>query len=274
MIQAYRHEPNPFIHEDGRILRVGKHPARYDPATPIFNKYVDRAIAPAPPSLNWYGTTTRWGMMGNDQLGDCTIASKGHDLQVASLNAPGWTGGMITLTTAEAIQYYSLWDGYVPGDPNTDNGGDILNVLQCWRRVRLIGHRLLAYASIAPDDQANISKAIELFGVTDVGVQLPITAQSQVGGTWDVVGDPSTDPNSEPGSWGGHDVTAAAYNENGLIFITWGALQAATWRFVATYCDELYALILGMTFAGHATGFTGFSLAQLVADMPIIEAAA
>jgi hypothetical protein len=273
-LRRYERETVPFIHPDGRVLRTGKHPARFDPKTPLFKRYLAEGIAPAPAEMNWYKSVTSWTMMGNDTLGDCTIASKGHDLQVASLNAPpsAWPDGMITLTEAQAIEYYSQWDGYVPGDPSTDNGGEILTVLQDWHAQRLIGHRLLAYASIAPDDQENISKAIELFGITDVGLQLPITAQSQIGGTWDIVGDPNTDPNSAPGSWGGHDVTAAAYNATGLIFITWGALQAATWRWVKAYCDELYALILGMTFASQPTGFTGFSLDQLLADMPLVAA--
>lgn len=271
-LRPYAVEANPFVHPDGRVLRTGKHPAVIKPETPRFKSYLAEGIAPAPAEMNWYGSVTNWGMMGNDTLGDCTIASKGHDLQVASLNAPAsaWPQGMVSLSTAEAIQYYSSWDGYVPGDPSTDNGGVISSVLELWRQQRLIGHRLMAYAAIDPEDQPNIQKAIELFGVTDMGVQLPITAQSQIGGTWDVVGDPNTDPNSAPGSWGGHDATVAAYNADGVILITWGALQAATWRFVQTYCDELWALIMGMTLASQPTGFTGFSLDQLIADLPLV----
>ena len=208
--------------------------------------------------MNWYKGTTSWGMMANNALGCCTISSKGHDLQVASLN----TTGEITMTDQQVIDYYSLWDGYVPSDPSTDQGGEILTVLQDWHRVRMIGHRLFAYTSIDPADQAHVSKAVELFGVTDLGLQLPISAQSQVGKLWDV----DTGSDGQPGSWGGHDVTCGAYNEIGPIFITWGALQQATWRFLATYSDELYSLILGMTLANKPTGFTGFSLAQLIAD--------
>jgi hypothetical protein len=252
-----------YTHSDGRVLVLGKADAVRKPTDLQFEKYLAKDIPPAPPSLTWYGTTTSWGMMANNTLGCCTISSKGHDLQVASQN----TTGIITMTDQQIIQYYSLWDGYVPGNPNTDNGGVISDVLQKWHQQRMIGHRLFAYTYINPTNKDHITKAIELFGVTDVGLQLPITAQSQTGSTWDVV---STSGDGQPGTWGGHDVTLAAYNTIGPVYITWGALQQATWNFHFTYSDETWSLIMGMTLANRPSGFTGFSLAQLISDQAIV----
>lgn len=252
-----------YQHTDGRVLVLGKAAAVRKPSDLQFKDYLAKDIAPAPPALSWYGTVSSWTMMANDSLGCCTIASKGHDLQVASMN----TTGMITMTDQQVIQYYSAWDGYVPGDPNTDNGGIISDVLQKWHAHRMIGHRLFAYTYIDPTNKDHITKAIELFGVTDIGLQLPITAQSQIGGTWDVT---STTGNGAAGSWGGHDVTAAAYNEIGPIYITWGALQQATWNFHFTYSDETWSLIMGMTLANRPNGFTGFSLQQLISDQALV----
>jgi hypothetical protein len=243
-------------------MKLGKQPAKKDDRTLKFEKYLGAAI-PAPPTVvDWYKGVTSFGMMENDTLGDCTIASKGHDLQVASLNSTG----EITLTDAQAIDYYSLWCDYVPGDPSTDNGGVILDVLNDWRAQKLINHRLLAYAALTPTDQVSVSKAVELFGVVDVGLQLPISAQEQVGGVWDV----ASGANGQPGSWGGHDVTMGAYNAIGPIFITWGALQQATWAFLSAYSDELYALLIGMWMGGGPPGSfapSGFDLKQLQADL-------
>jgi hypothetical protein len=223
--------------------------------------------------MDWYKGTTSWGMMENDQLGCCTISSKGHDIQVCSLN----TYGLATITDAQVIQYYSAWDGYVPGDPSTDNGGDILTVLQDWHAQELAGHKLLAYTSVDPTNDEHVKKAIQLFGTIDLGLQLPMTAQAQVGGVWDVVGDPNSDPNSQPGSWGGHDVNCGKYAvlSDGLMFyiITWGQVQAMTARFMTTYSDELYALLLG-TWLDHAVypggSPSGFDWAQLKADAQLI----
>jgi hypothetical protein len=268
MIRRYAHEEKPFIHPDGRVLRVGKHPARFDPRTPQFHRYLAESMPPAPSTMDWYKGVTNWGMMENDTLGCCTISSKGHDIQVCSLN----TFGEATITDQQVIEYYSKWDGYVPGDPSTDNGGEILTVLQDWQKQTLAGRILLAYTSINPADTQNILKAIQLLGTVDIGLQLPITAQSQVGNTWDVVGNPSTDPNSQPGSWGGHDVNCGKYDftvANGLFYvITWGAIQAMTLSFLRAYSDELYGLLLQAWLWGKTTGIapSGFDLAQLIAD--------
>jgi hypothetical protein len=249
-----------------RYIKLGKKPAKHDDRTLQFRDYLTRKDAP-PPAVNYYKGGVSFGMMVNDTLGDCTIASKGHDLQVASLNSTG----EITLTDAQAVKYYSDWCGYVDGDPTTDNGGVVIDVLNGWRSQKLINHRLLAYAALTPTHQASIQTAVELFGVVDVGLQLPISAQNQVGGVWDV----DTSANGAPGSWGGHDVTMGAYNAIGPIFITWGALQQATWAFLSTYSDELYALLIGMWMGGGPPGSfapSGFDLKQLQADLAVVTA--
>lgn len=257
-----------FQHTDGRVLRLGKQSPKHDPRTLQFAKYLSPTAAQAPPSQDWYKGVTSWGMLANDNLGDCTIASKFHDLQVAFLN----TVGPIEFSDADAIKYYGLWDGYVAGDPSTDQGGIILDVLNSWHKHRLNGHRLFAYTSIDPVHFQHIKKAIQLFGIVDIGIALPISAQQQVGRVWDVVDNPP-DPNDvEPGSWGGHDVSVCAYDPEGVTVITWGAMQKMTWPFWRKYVDEAYALILGMTLAGNQTGFTGFSLLKLEADLALVTA--
>jgi hypothetical protein len=250
---------------DGRSVKLGKKPAKIDARTLQFDVYLAPDINPTPLAVNWYKGVTSFGMMANDTLGDCTIASKGHDLQVASLNSKG----EITLTEAQAIQYYSLWDGYVPGDPSTDQGGVIIDVLNDWRQQKLINHSLLGYSALTPTNQESVCKAVELFGVVDVGLQLPLSAQAQTGGVWDV----ASGPNGEAGSWGGHNVTMGAYNETGPIFITWGALQQATWAFLSSYSDELYALLIGEWMGGGPVGSdapSGFNLAQLMQDLTAV----
>jgi len=261
----------PYQHIDGRTLMLGKKSARFDEKTPLLHNYLAEDIAPAPAAVDYYKGITIWSEMANDTLGCCTISSKGHGLQVASLN----TGGEITMTNPRIIQYYSAWDGYVPGDPSTDNGGDILTVLQKYHAQRMIGHRLLAYASVNYTNQQHVMKAIELFSDLDIGLQLPLSAQDQVGKVWDVVGDPTRDPASLPGSWGGHDVNIGKYQQLAttlmLYPITWGGVQDMTVDFLLTYCDEAYALLLGMWLDNQPDAPSGFSRAQLIADMPSLN---
>lgn len=258
-----------YEHQDFGPLQLGKGPARFDARTPRFHHYTHEAMPPAPDAVDYYKGTTSFGMMLNDQLGCCTISSKGHDIQVCSLN----TFGMVTISDATVEQYYSHWDGYIPGKPATDQGGDMQTVLQDWQKQTLAGHELLAFTSLNPLETDNIMKAIELFGTVDIGIQLPITAQQQVGKVWDVVGDPTKDPNSMPGSWGGHDVNCGKYDftvSNGMFYvITWGMVQPMTLAFLEAYCDELYGLVLKIwrDWAKWPLGTpSGFNLQQLIAD--------
>jgi len=260
--------PTPYAHPDGRNLHLGKSPAVIPAGTPKFHHYLDRVIAPAPPSMDWYKGVTDWGPMENDQLGCCTISSKAHALQVASLN----TTGIVTLTDQEIVNYYSWWDGYIPGDPSTDNGGIVSQVLNSWHRHGMNGYKLPAYSSVDWTDTQNMLKAIELIGTVDIGLQLPLTAQEQVGRVWDVVGDPATDPASMPGSWGGHDINCGKYTTNSdgsILFtpITWGRSQQMTQKFLTTYADEVWATLIGMWFDPDKLSAGGFQWADLYSDM-------
>jgi hypothetical protein len=225
--------------EQKRALPLGKGRARRDPRDLQLVHYLPRTAVPD--ACSWYGSQTEWGEMLNDTLGDCTCAAVGHAEQVATLNTPD---GEVAIPDSLVLSLYENACGYVAGDPSTDQGGVITDVLNYWRKNGLGTHKLWAYASTAPGDIAHVKEAIFTFGTVDIGLQLPVTAQDQVGGVWDVVGNPRTDPNSMPGSWGGHSVVVAEYKANGnLVPITWGAQQEMTPAFWAAYVDESYALL-------------------------------
>lgn len=248
-------------------LKLGKLPPRIDPRTFQLKDLIDRVTPPA--SANWYGDVTSFGSMLNDTLGDCTCAAPGHAEQVATLNTPT---GEVTPPDNAILELYEKSCGYVPGDPSTDQGGVIIDVLNYVRRNG-IGHKdpashgglhrhrpiLYAYADPSPNDIVHNKQAIAQFGMINIGLQLPITAQSQIGSVWDVVGNPSTDPDSQPGSWGGHSVVCAAYDANTVTCITWGSLQPMTWRFWNAYVDESHCLLM------HAWLLRTGSIANLAA---------
>src|SRR5205807_2360624 len=77
-----------------------------------------------------------------------------------------------------------------------------------------------------------------------IGLALPRSAQSQVGGLWDV----DTSSNGAAGSWGGHAVILTAYQfdaagNHTFDCVTWGAVQKMTLSFLSAYCDEMYCLL-------------------------------
>jgi hypothetical protein len=263
--------PSPPFPAKGR--RLGKRAAKHDPRTLQLGKYLTSDI-PAPPASvnNSYGITS-WGMMLNDQLGDCTIAGCGHAVQA-------WTaanGNELTLPDSVILSYYETWDGYVLGDPSTDQGGVEVNVLNNWRKYGF-GYRkghvgsdiLYAYADPSPGNVTHIKQAISLFGGVYIGIELPITAQSQT--IWDVVGNPQTDPNSAPGSWGGHCVWVLGYDANYLTCVTWGGLLKMTWAFWAAYCDESHALLSHDFVKLIGKSPSGFDLDTLKQDLQLVIA--
>jgi hypothetical protein len=210
----------------------------------------------APTSADYTFGITSWGMMKNDSLGDCTIAGPGHMIQ-------SWTassGSEATVPDSVILGAYEAWDGYVNGDPSTDNGGDILTVCQDWQTNGLGGYGITAHAEVNMT-QLRWQQGVYVFGGLNTGVQLPISAQSQVGSLWDVVGDGQTG-DSAPGSWGGHCTAIVGYDTDGVTLVTWGALQRATWAFVMAYYDEAHAII-SPNFKTPA----GINVSDLAADL-------
>lgn len=257
-------------------FKLGKKPPKIDPRTLRLSKYSASLPAP-PPSCDWTKGVTSWGEMLNDQLGDCTCAAVGHADQVVSLNSP--SGFMVTPPDQLILNLYERSCGYVPGDPSTDQGGVIVDVLNYVRQHglgRKDAHRrhrkkfkLYAYADPDPGNLNHVKQSIATFGVVDIGLNLPLTAQSQVGGVWDVVGNPRNNPNSMPDSWGGHSVAVCGYDADTLTCITWGMLQKMTYAFWAFYCDESHALLFAAwleRFGAQAPA----ALQQLQADLALV----
>src|ERR1035441_1811578 len=227
-----------------------------DSRTLQFAKYLTSSLPHPPSKCDWAEGQTKWGMMLNDKLGDCTIAGCGHAIQVWSHAL----GKESTVTDANVLAKYELWDGYNPKDPNSDQGGIELNVLTDWKNSAFYGHKLDAFVAVNVANSHQVQQAIYLFGGVYIGIALPITAQNQL--VWDVVRDNGSG-DSEPGSWGGHCVYVPGYDNTGIECITWGANQKMTPAFWAKYVDEAYAL-LGQDFI-NAKGISasGFNLTQL-----------
>jgi hypothetical protein len=233
-------------------MKLGKKARRYDRRTLRLARYFTAALPAPPPAVTNSQGLTDWGMMLNDTLGDCTIAGVGHAIQVWTLAQ----GNEVTVPDPTVLQYYEQWDGYNPNDPNSDQGGVELDVLNDWRQQGFASQPLLAFADPDPQDSLHVQQAIYLFGGLYIGLQLPISAQTQ--DVWDV----DTSPNGQPGSWGGHCVFVPDYDADTLTCITWGQLKKMTWGFWGTYCDEAHALL-----SPNWQPPAGFDMATLQADL-------
>lgn len=246
------------------IPLLGKKAAKLLKGLPALGKYTLHLPA-SPPIADYSIGVKHLGQMGNDILGDCTIATAGHMEQV-------WTSltrdEEVVIPDDAIIDFYAKSCGYVPGDPNTDQGGVASEVLRYWYLNGLDGHGLAGFASIRPGNRASIRDAIYLFGGAYIGVQLPLAAQSN---NWDISPDTPLTGDNARGSWGGHAIPLVAYDQDSLTCITWGALKKMSWSWLDAYCDEAYALLSKDWINAAGTAPPGFDFSTLSADMQTIR---
>jgi len=250
---------------DPRKLKLGKSAARHDPRTLLLAAYVTPSLPNPPASFDLTSKVKSWGMMDNDQIGDCTCAAAGHMIMEWTANAGK---KMVTPTDKQIVSAYSAITGYNPTTGANDNGAVEIDVLNFWRQSGIAGHKIGAYMALEPANHIHIMDSVFLFEGCYIGLQLPTSAQAQVQNhqPWSVPpGGPTGD--GKPGSWGGHAVPVVAYDTRGVTVVTWGALQMMTWSFWGVYCEEAYAILSKDYLTGKKVTPQGFSLPQLQADL-------
>jgi len=217
--------------------RLGKLPAKHDVRTlQLANYLAPTAIAPPPEKEDYEKKVKDWPMMQNDRLGDCTCACAGHMIEEWTTYA----GDPFTPDDNAILKAYEIVGGYRPGQPDTDQGAVVVDVLNYWRRKGISKHKILGYAALEPNNHNQVKDSVFLFGNCYLGVSLPISAQNQR--VWSVPPG-GAKGSGAPGSWGGHAIPVVAYNQRGLTVVTWGSLKRMTWGFLDAYCDEAYAVL-------------------------------
>ena len=249
--------PEPLIFSSRKL---GRKAVKRDSRTLRLGNYLTAKLPAPPASCDWTKGVAQFGMMMNDQLGCCTIAGAAHAVQVFSLNV----GVETTLSDADVLAYYKLWDGYVAGNPSTDNGGVELDVLNHWQKEGFAGHVLDAFADVSVASPTEVRQAVALFGGLYIGIEVPNYVMQNMPAVWDVVPD-------DLGIDGGHCVFVTGYDSVGPTFISWGAVYKMTWAFWNRYVDEAHALLSADFLNAAGLDPAGFDLAQLQADLALIR---
>ena len=149
-----------------RTVKLGKHAARHDARTLQFSNYLKATAPPAPPKTeDWTTKVKQWPMMLNDTLGDCTCACAGHMIEewTTYAHAPGYIP-----TDPQILQAYEAVGGYKPGDPSTDKGAAILDVLNYWRQTGIAGHPITAFVSLEPKNREQVKDAVYLLSLIHI----------------------------------------------------------------------------------------------------------
>jgi hypothetical protein len=203
-----------------------------------------------------FSTGPQWYIANGVVTHNCTCAAAAHAIQV-------WTaanGSEIVPSDQDVLAMYEAVGGYVQGDPSTDNGCVVLDVLNHWRSHGLAGHKLEGYARIRGGNMKAVRQAIAMFGGVYLGVDLP--AAWQRADKWDV----GRGRDYAPGSWGGHAVIASGYSPDGLTIISWGERVPMTWPALERYASEIYVM-LDNDWADSDRAPNGFDFDQLSTDL-------
>lgn len=189
-----------------------------------------------PAVVNWWDKVPL-PMDLNDSLGDCTIADVAHAVAVFTQFGQG---SAVVLSDADVLAVYERVGGYRPGDPSTDNGCVIQDVLDDWRKTGISNpaHKIAAFLAVNYKDSAELKACTWLFGGVTLGVNFPKSAMAQFnnGQPWDY--DPTADNTID----GGHDVRLLGIAADGTMRVaTWGAIQRVTPAWLAHYCEEAWA---------------------------------
>jgi len=248
--------------------RLGKRAPRLDPRTPQLKNYIRVTPPIPPPEVSWITKATAaepWPMLANDTLGDCVEAAQLHMIEQWIYYG---SGTVQQAHNNDAIKLYEAEGGYVPGDPNTDNGTDMLTALNYWKntgaKIGTVVHKIAGYVKVDPTNDTEVQMAIWVFGNLFTGIQLPLSAQVQT--SWTVpAGGPYGD--GSPGSWGGHCVPIMARSPESCTCITWGSVLKMSHNFFSDYVDECYAVLAPDWLNAASVSPGGLDLAQLQADL-------
>lgn len=251
---------------------LGKKAARFDKRTLKLSRYLAPHLRDRPEVSDWAAKVPNWPMYLNDQIGDCAIAMVAHARQ-------SWTGNdgtIVTPSDQEVIDGYSHVGGYRPGNPHTDQGCVMLDVLNSWNHDGLCGGHIRAYAQIHPGDVETSLTGCHYFGGLMMGVQLPLAVQGN-DTEWLAPSDPAQMVGEwAKGSWGGHAVFGSGYDvtRQRLQFVSWGKVMEMSFNFLAAYADEVYVCVSADYLGPDFTAPSGIDMNLLLADIGAIRSVA
>ncbi len=256
-------------------MKLGRLPRARNPTVPHLSALLAGAPQPAAPSSVDYtkGLPSDLGMMLNNSLGDCAEAGYGHFLQVDSFLA---RGAILTLADAYIERLYQT-QGYVPGNPSTDQGTILQSLLSLLVTTGMVmpdgtTQKLFAFVEVDPRNDADLNLVTYQCGGLYLGFAVPryLEAEFSPGSTWDVK------PSGDQTIVGGHCVVSAGYSPAPIGFlrqiISWGSadyhMAPAFWTLRV---DEAYALLSPEAITRNGGTFAGLTVAEWEQQMEAIK---
>jgi hypothetical protein len=220
--------------------KLGKSPAS-PPRGLRFADVFNAEMLPTPPKIFGHAALMAgidWGMLGNDSVGDCTIAGAMHETML-------WTrlgGAMARFTAKDALDDYAAISGY-NGTSASDTGCDVQDVAAYRQKIGVrdatgARHKIQGAVSLQVGNLLQLRQAAYIFDAAGIGVQLPASAQGQfeAGQVWSVVKSDAIE--------GGHYIPYFGVNSAGENVVnTWSKNQGAPDDWLTAYVDEAWAYL-------------------------------
>ncbi len=238
-------------------FKFGKKAARRSRKTLALSNYLHMGAMAYPPVQAWERPIDL-GMLGNDSVGDCTIAGFYHLRMIQRSVAQA--GNPLVVSTEQALADYSTITGYNPNDPSTDQGANCIDVLNYYRSKGVIP----GYVSLDQNNVDQIQAANYIFGGLYIGFQVPQSTVDELNAgidpTFNFVA------NDKP-SGEGHCVDPCGHGRAGYAFASWGKYYRASWDYWMAWVDEAYAVVAPDWIKASGVSPSALDLNGLLADM-------
>lgn len=217
--------------------KLGKTAARHAISLKFENVFDIRKL-PKPPAGKFgrYPLVKgKWGMLGNDDYGDCVWAGGAHEDMI--FNSMG--GRKIAYQTKDILSCYRDVTGFDPAVPDSDQGTDMKQAASYRRKTGLLaidGTRQMidGYMALKVGNVEQIEVCTYLFGACGIGVQMPSNAMDQFDAA-----EPWHRTTQRTSIEGGHYIPHVGRNSvHEQLVVTWGRIQGVTDDWLAHYMDE------------------------------------
>jgi hypothetical protein len=212
---------------------------------------------PKPPAVVAVPDGVSWGMLGNDQYGDCGVAGFSHGAMAVAADLKSTVPP--ALASADDIVKY-----YLKYTRNKDTGVVLSNFLAYIKKTGFLGYKIDAYAPVSVSDIPTLQFVIDAYDFAYVGITVTQAMEEKFSQhlpwTLDVLSSPVA---------GGHCVVLVGYDSNYLYAVTWGGIQAIPYSTWAHIADESWAIIPTVMDAAKRGGH-GVAIDAIQADLKLL----
>lgn len=228
-------------------VRLGKQPYRHDPRTLMLGRYfkTDEIVVPDKFDFDHNRRPFPNRMWGNDEFGDCVIASEANN-EFRLERVETWQTPQIT--DEDAINRYKALTGCKEAGDENDTGLEMIVAFRNWRNkgfqtaYKDRNYTIDAYGELDTTNEKQLRQGCYLLHGIHFGLWLPAAAQEMTNdGKWDYNGETGRD--WQPGSWGGHAVYGKKFSPTSFYVLTWEMEIEVTNNFIAQYADEAWGVV-------------------------------